>query len=90
MKASIDHQGTLLANSLANSWLMHGTNLYPLPTRCRHILPIFFFFEYLILRGVFFQNREKKHTFWRGEWGRISAPKTAEKKLSTLIEYSSD
>ena len=39
----------------------------------------FFFFEYFILRGIFFQNRGNKHTFWRGEWGRISAPKTAEK-----------
>ena len=39
-----------------------------------------FFFEYFILRGIFFQNRGKKHTFWQGEWGRISAPKTAEKK----------
>ena len=40
----------------------------------------FFFFQNFILRGIFFQNRGKKHTFWRGEWGRISAPKTAEKK----------
>ena len=47
---------------------MHGTNLYALPTRCRHILPIFFL--YFILRGIFFQNRGKKHTFWLGENSR--------------------
>ena len=38
-----------------------------------------FFFEYFIMRGIFFQNREKKKN-WRGEWGRISAPEKAEKK----------
>ena len=69
------------------AWLMHRTNLYALPTSCRHILPIFFFFfffEYFVLRGIFFQNRGKKHTFWRWEWGCISAPKTAEKKHCSL------
>ena len=57
-------------------------------TRCRHILPSFFLFEYFILRGIFFQNRGKKHTFWRREWGRISAPKTAEKKTDYVLYLS--
>ena len=39
-----------------------------------------FFFLNTSFWGEFsFKIGEKKHTFWRGEWGRISAPKTAEK-----------
>ena len=54
-------------------------------TFCRFF---FFFFEYFILRGIFFQNRGKKHTFWRGEWGRISAPKTAEKNAAVAYQQN--
>ena len=73
------------------AWLMHGTNLYALPTRCRHILPIFFFFEYFILRGIFIQNRGKKTYFLARGMGPNFGPKNSRKHwfILNILDSSS-
>ena len=43
-----------------------------------------FFFEYFILRGIFFQNRGKKHTFWRGNEAEFR-PQKQQKKNTVCI-----
>ena len=70
------------------AWLMHGTNLYALPTRCHHILPIFFFLklEYFILRGIFFQNRGKNILFGE-ESGAEFRPQKQQKKNTAYRWY---